>query len=90
MTQTPGTQSYMPPEALRPNPHYDIEVDVFSFGVMLVHVLCGQWPIPTEPTRVDPCNPAHVIGLTEVERRQSIWMSLVVPLPRMKATHLCL
>ena len=36
---------------------------------MLVHVLCGQWPIPTEPTRVDPCNPAHVIGLSEVERR---------------------
>ena len=30
MTQTPGTQSYMPPEALRPNPRYDIEVDVFS------------------------------------------------------------
>ena len=36
---------------------------------MLVHVLCDQWPIPTEPTRVDPCNPAHVIGLSEVERR---------------------
>ena len=30
MTQTPGTQSYMPPEAQRPNPRYDVEVDVFS------------------------------------------------------------
>ena len=69
MTQTPGTQSYMAPETLRPNPRYDIEVDVFSFGVMLVHVLSGQWPMPTEATQVDPQNPAHVIGLSEVERR---------------------
>ena len=69
MTQTPGTQSYMPPEALCPNPRYDVEVDVFSFGVMMVHVLSGEWPIPTEATRVHPCNPAHVIGLSEVERR---------------------
>ena len=69
MTQTPGTQSYMPPEALRPNPRYDVEVDVFSFGVMLVHVLSGQWPFPSEATRVDPRNPAHVIGVSEVERR---------------------
>ena len=69
MTQTPGTQSYMAPEALRPNPRYDVEVDVFSFGVMLVHVLCGQWPMPVEATRVDPRNPARVIGLSEVERR---------------------
>ena len=69
MTQTPGTQSYMAPETLRPNPRYDIEVDVFSFGVMLVHVLSGQWPMPTEATQVDPHNPARVIGLSEVERR---------------------
>ena len=69
MTQTPGTQSYMPPEALCPNPRYDIEVDVFSFGVMMVHVLSGQWPFPSEATRVDPRNPAAVIGVSEVERR---------------------
>ena len=69
MTQTPGTQSYMPPEALRPNPRYDVEVDVFSFGVMLVHVLCGQWPFPSEATQVDPNNPAHIIGMSEADRR---------------------
>ena len=69
MTQTPGTQSYMSPEALRPNPCYDVEMDVFSYGVMLVHMLSGQWPFPSEATQVDPYNPAHVIGLSEVERR---------------------
>ena len=69
MTQTPGTQSYMPPEALCPNPCYDVKLDVFAFGVMLVHVLSGQWPFPSEPTRVDPHNLARVIGVSEVERR---------------------
>ena len=69
MTQTPGTQSYMPPEALSANPCYDEKVDVFSFGVMLVHVLSGEWPIPSEATQADPHNSAHVIGVSEVERR---------------------
>ena len=36
---------------------------------MLVHVLSGQWPMPTEATQVDPQNPARVIRLSEVERR---------------------
>ena len=69
MTQAPGTISYMPPETLLPNPRYDIGVDVFSYGVMMVHVLSGQWPFPSEATRVDPCNTAAVIGVSEVERR---------------------
>ena len=68
-TQTPGTQSYLAPETMCSNPYYSTEVDVFSFGVMLVHVLCGQWPLPSEATQVDPHNPARVIGLSELERR---------------------
>ena len=59
LTPQPGAQSYMPPEALRPNPQYDIEVDVFSFGVMLVHILCGQWPIRSDTDDY----------ISEVERR---------------------
>ena len=54
---------------MRPNPRYNVEVDVFSFGVMLVSVLSGQWPFPSEATQVDPHNPARVIVLSEVERR---------------------
>ena len=69
MTRAPGTNSYMPPEALRPDPRYDVAVDVFSFGVMMVHVLSSQWPLPSEATQVDPHNPTRVIGLSEAERR---------------------
>ena len=47
-TQTPGTQSYLAPETMCSNPYYSTEVDVFSFGVMLVHVLSGHWPLPMQ------------------------------------------
>ena len=46
MTRIPGTPAYMPPEAMLANPSYDSSVDVFSLGVMMIHVFCGQWPEP--------------------------------------------
>ena len=36
MTQTPGTQCYMPPEAQVEKSRYSAKVDVFSFGVLMV------------------------------------------------------
>ena len=48
MTQTPGTWCYMPPETQVPRPRYSTKVDVFSYGVMMVHLFSGQWPFPTE------------------------------------------
>ena len=66
------------------NDIYDVEVDVFSFGVMLVHVLNGQWPIPSEASQVDPNNSEQ--GCQRWSARLSIWISLVVP-QRKKATY---
>ncbi len=59
MTPTPGTPSYMPPEAMVQDPHYGTEIDIFSYGVLILHVCSGDWPIPGKR-----------IALTEVERRQ--------------------
>ena len=70
MTQTPGTQCYMPPEALVPRPRYSTKVDVFSFGVMMVHLFSGQWPFPTEATIVDPQDDSRMIPQSEADRRQ--------------------
>ena len=53
MTETPGNVNYMPPETMVENPKYDVKVDVFSFGVLMIHIFTGEWPIPT-PIRVDP------------------------------------
>ena len=70
LTTCPGTPCYMPPEALAACPVYTTSIDTFSYGVMLVHVFSGQWPIPETATRVSASGPEVVEGLTEVQRRQ--------------------
>ena len=44
MTQTkaPGTPCYMPPEALTTKPKYTTKIDVYSYGVLIIHTLCGR------------------------------------------------
>ena len=36
---------------------------------MILHVLCGEWPFPTDAFRCDPRNPDVFIPVTEVDRR---------------------
>ena len=90
MTKCPGTLSYMPPEALRERPSYDAKLDCFSVGVMILHVLCGRWPYPSEPTRVDPNNRKKVIGLTEAERREEYFQRVRGDHPLVELIRGCL
>ena len=49
------------------------QVDIFSYGVMMVHVLSGQWPFPGEAVHVNPRspnNPNDLVGVTEFDRRE--------------------
>ena len=70
MTSTPGTPTYMPPEAMRATPRYDASIDEFSYGVLMIHVLSGRWPLPLrEPTYVNPENRAQLLAVSEAERR---------------------
>ena len=71
MTQTkaPGTPCYMPPEALTAKPKYTTKIDIYSYGVLIIHTLCGRWPIPQDAFCPDPQNPATMIPISEVERR---------------------
>ena len=68
-TKAPGTPCYMPPEALNDNPDYGTSIDVYSFGVLVVHLLCAQWPIPSTGNIVNPENPDKLIAVTEFDRR---------------------
>ena len=68
MTTCPGAQSYMPPEALSSGTTYGC-IDIFAFGVLILHLFCGEWPLPGEANRVDPLNPSKLVPLTEAERR---------------------
>ena len=68
MTQTPGTPAYMPPEVMIACPKYDESVDVFSFGVMMIHAFCGKWPEPqVGQIRIEA--DGKMIPVSEAERR---------------------
>ena len=90
MTTAPGTQSYMPPEALKHNPIYGTKIDCFSYGVMILHVLCGRWPLPDEATRVNPNDPHQLIPLTEAERREEYLQEIGEDHPLMTLIRECL
>ncbi len=76
LTQTPGTPLYMAPEALRPNPLYTAAIDIYAFGVLILHIFCGKWPIPSEATTPDPNDPSELIAKTEVQRRDDYFQEM--------------
>ena len=53
LTAQPGTQDFMPPEALEDPPRYDLSVDVFSFGCVIIHLTTHKWPKPSGKTSRD-------------------------------------
>ena len=68
-TQAPGTPCYMPPEALMARPTYTSKIDSYSYGVMMIHVLCGRWPFPADAFCPDPQNPVMMLPVLELDRR---------------------
>ena len=63
LSKFPGHQLYMPPEILKDG--YRLvgdKLDVFSFGILILHVYTQQWPKPSD-LRSD---------CTEVEKRQHL------------------
>ena len=73
-TMCPGTDVFMPPEAVRDRPVYTEKMDCFSFGVIIIHVLTRKFPKPGERRRE-----IRVVGhrgvveqcISEIERRQN-------------------
>ena len=76
-TMCPGTDIYMPPEAIRDKPVYTEKIDCFSFGVIIVQILTRQFPKPGDRLeRVELNHPGIRTGtvlveVPEVERRQN-------------------
>ena len=92
MTQTkaPGTPCYMPPEALTAKPKYTSKIDVYSYGVLIIHTLCGRWPFPEEAFRPDPQNPDAIIPASEVDRRAEYLQEIGNDHPLMAMIRQCL
>ena len=77
-TMCPGTDVYMPPEAVKDNPVYSKYIDCFSFGVLIVQILTRQFPKPTERQKEVEINHPDIqisgtlmLTVPEVERRQN-------------------
>ena len=91
MTEIPGIPTYMPPEVMVADPHYNTSVDVFSFGIMMIHTFTAEWPLPSiGPTRIDPANPDRLIPVTEAERRKEFLRKISPDHPLMDLIMRCL
>ena len=74
-TMCPGTDVYMPPEAVQDKPVYTEKIDCFSFGVITIQILTTEFPKPGERmTSIhDSRYPQGALKLciSEIERRQN-------------------
>lgn len=87
MSTCPGTLCYMPPEALTRKPAYSTEIDSFSYGVLILHIFCGQWPIPYEHNVIVD---GKLIARTELERREEYLSCFGHDHPLMMCVQKCL
>ena len=76
-TTCPGTDVYMPPEAVQDKPEYTEKLDCFSLGVITIQILTRQFPKPgdrLQEVKVDhpelPTGTA-LVRVSEVNRRQN-------------------
>lgn len=68
-TRCPGVPDFMPPEASNTSPKYSFPIDIFSYGVVIIHAITQQWPTPTGYMEFDPVSGKRVL-ISEVERRR--------------------
>ena len=75
-TLCPGTDAYMPPEAVKDNPIYTKQIDCFSFGVIVIQILTRKFPKPGDRMKKIEINSPQMsnvtayVAVSEYERRQ--------------------
>ena len=90
LTKAPGTVCYMPPEALADKPQYNTSIDIFSYGIILIHVFSGNWPFPTQAVIVDPNDSMKLIPVSEAKRRQKYFDDITPNHPLMDLILSCI
>ena len=66
------------------------KIDIYSYGVLIIHTLCGRWPFPKDAFRPDPRNPDAIIPVSEVERRAEYLQEIGNDHPLMGLIRQCL
>ena len=76
-TMSPGTDVFMPPEAVRDRPVYTEKIDCFSFGVITLQMFTRKFPKPGDRRKTIEINHPDLPGgiaevpVSEIERRQN-------------------
>ena len=76
-TMCPGTDAYMPPEAIDNQAVYTEKGDVFSFGVNIIQILTRKFPKPGDRFNTVPINDPRFpsgrveVRVPEIERRSN-------------------
>ena len=77
-TMCPGTDVYMPPEAVQDKPVYSDKIDCFSFGVITLQILAREFPKPGDRRKeieiFQPGIPRGTVAevrIPEIERREN-------------------
>ena len=76
-TMCPGTDAYMPPEAIDTQAVYTEKGDVFSFGVNIIQILTRKFPTPGDRFNTVPINDPRFpsgrveVRVSEIERRNN-------------------
>ena len=76
-TMCPGTDVYMPPEAVQDKPVYTEKIDCFSFGVITVQIFTREFPKPGDRLqRIELNHPgvhkgSVLVEVPEIDRRQN-------------------
>ena len=71
-------------------PQYATTLDTYSFGVLIIHVLCAKWPIPSDAFRPDPNDPDELVPVKEVDRREAYLRTIGSEHPLMVLIRRCL
>ena len=75
-TMCPGTDVYMPPEAVKETPGYTEKIDCFSFGVLAIQIVTQLFPKPGDRRKEIQIHQPGLLSIVEVtvseiERRQN-------------------
>ena len=87
LTNAPGTPAFMPPEAMVANSEYNASIDIFSYGILMIHMFSGRWPEPqVKPIRVES---GTMIPASEAERCEVFLQKIGNDHPLMDAIRQC-
>ena len=88
LTKQPGTAAYMPPEASSSS--YGTRLDVFSFGVLTLHVITNEWPLPDAEFVESPEKKGVYHRVSEADRRKKYTDEMGSEHPHKELVCLCL